>query len=78
MKVTFNIPDGILKEAKNTAEKQKTSLTRMIENALREYLRKEKNKKDEYKLNIHTFKGGVFKDSELENNWNRIREISQR
>jgi hypothetical protein len=60
MRTTINLPDELIQRAKKAALEANTTLTEIIENALREALEKRRRKKPQKGFKIITYgKGGV-------------------
>ena len=57
MKITLNINDSLLAEAKAFAAQQQTSLTRLIEEGLQLRLRARKTHSQKTQQQIHVYKG---------------------
>jgi Arc/MetJ family transcription regulator len=57
MRTTIRIDDGLLEEAKKMAAESKTSLTSLIEDALREILSRKTRNKTNRVVKLTTFKG---------------------
>lgn len=57
MRTTINVDDGLLAEAKQRAAERGTTLTRLIEDALRQSLQHRQTEDDE-RLETLTFRGG--------------------
>ncbi|MDH5719703.1 MAG: DUF6364 family protein [Spirochaetia bacterium] len=74
MKTTLHLPNPLLEDAKKTAKKEGTSLTKLVQKALQEYIQKKTGKKT-HKLKENHFKGNGFTDPSLDGNWDKIREI---
>jgi hypothetical protein len=60
MRTTLNINDRLLTEAKALAARQRTTLTRLIEEGLRLRLRATASRTGPVKIELPTFKGGGF------------------
>jgi len=72
MKTTMLLPDPLLYEAKQVAQEEGSSLTKVMERALQEYVGKKRGKKLA-KIRENHFKGKGFADSSFEGNWDKIR-----
>ena len=62
MRTTIRLPDDLLKEAKELAVLRETTLTTVIEEALREALLRRKQGREETLTSLTTFGQGGLKD----------------
>jgi hypothetical protein len=74
MKTTMILPDSLMEKAKSHALKQGTSMTRLMENALREYLLAQNQKPKNTSWHIEPLGKGGFSSPDYEGNWPKIRE----
>ncbi len=73
MKTTMILPDPLMQKAKSFARKKGTSMTRLMEDALREYIAADAHvKKTEWRVEP-AGKGG-YVSAEFEGNWSKIRD----
>jgi Arc/MetJ family transcription regulator len=75
MKTTIEISDALLSEAKRLAERQGTTMRRLVEDGLRRVLREHRAAKD-FKLRKASFRGRGLQAPLAEGQWDRIRELS--
>jgi hypothetical protein len=76
MKTTIEIADRLLAEAKALAAKEKTTLRALIEEGLREVLRREHAPKP-YKLpDLSIDGGGLTPEFEAKGGWSKLREAA--
>ncbi len=74
MKTTIEIADPVLKEARNVAAREGTTLRALVEQGLRQVLSERKRPKKPYKFQMVTFKGDGLQP-EFENaGWDKIRD----
>lgn len=74
MKTTVEIPDRLLREARATAVRERTTLKALVEEGLRMTLRERKNFKP-FRLRDGSYgKGGLR--PELGNDWSKLRELA--
>lgn len=59
MRTTLDFDDRLLREAKKRAAEEGETLTRLLEKALRNYLRPQKNQDKPFRLQLLTKKGRV-------------------
>ena len=71
MKTTVEIPDALLREAKNYAARRGMTLKEVLETGLRQVLESKRPARP-FKLKRRTFKG---RGSPMEGDWPRIREL---
>ncbi|MES0491497.1 MAG: hypothetical protein ABUK01_15995 [Leptospirales bacterium] len=72
MKTTMLLPDPLLEAAKGLAHDEGSSLTKVFERALQEYVARKRGKAPA-KLKENHFKGKGFADPAYEGNWDKIR-----
>lgn len=75
MKTTMILPDSLMQKAKAHAQKQGTSMTRLMENALREYLLGQNHIAKKMAWRIEPLGKGGFISAEFEGNWSKIRDV---
>jgi hypothetical protein len=75
MKTTVEITDGLLEEARQVAERERTSVRAMIEEGLRAVLAKRK-RRSAFKLRKVTFKGRGLQAPLTEASWEHIRDMA--
>jgi len=76
MKTTIEIADALLTEVKALAAREKTTLRGLVEEGLREVLRK-KRAKSPFKLRDGRFGGqGLTQEFEAKGGWARLREAA--
>lgn len=73
MKTTVEISDGLLREAKQAAARERTSVRQLIEEGLRRVLA-ERRRRGAFKLRRATFRGKGLHPDLAGGDWNRIRE----
>jgi hypothetical protein len=67
MRITLNLPDDLVLQAKKTALEADTTLTAIIANALREALLKGRRKQPRRKIKLTTYgEGGTFSGVDLD------------
>ncbi|MFN2375076.1 MAG: type II toxin-antitoxin system VapB family antitoxin [Candidatus Binatia bacterium] len=77
MKTTIEIPDALLAEARRTAAQEKTTLRALVEEALRETLRKRQAKKKPYHWpNLSVGGQGLTPEMEARGGWANIRKAA--
>ena len=75
MKTTIEIRDDLLREAKEAARAGKTSLRALVEEGLRETLKRRARGRKPFRFKVVSFKGdGVQPGIDL-SNWEQIRSI---
>lgn len=74
MKTTIELPDDLLKEAKNVASAERTTLRALIEEGLRHVLVRRRTKTDRFVLREASVPGQGVRDGIDEGNWDQIRE----
>lgn len=73
MKTTIELTDSLLREAKETAQRQGTTLRGVIEAALRKYLEAQANQpRAAFRLRRHTVGGNGLRREMAEAGWERI------
>ena len=75
MKTTIDIADSLMNELKRTAAKEKTTMRRIIETALRAFLSNRKGSKGSFKLKDGSFRGRGMAPGVREGDWSRTREL---
>jgi Arc/MetJ family transcription regulator len=75
MKTTIEISDALLSEARRMAEKQGTTMRRLVEEGLRRVLRDQRAAKS-FKLRKASFRGRGLQAPLAEGQWDRIRELA--
>jgi len=77
MKTTIEIAGPLLAEAKAVASREKTTLRALIEEGLREVLRR-KSPGEPFKMRDGSFKGGqgLTPEFEAKGGWSRLREAA--
>lgn len=77
MKTTIEIPDQLLAEARRTAAQEKTTLRALVEEGLREALRRRQAKQKPYHWPNLSFHGqGLTPEMEARGGWARIRKAA--
>lgn len=77
MKTTIEIPDALLAEARRTAAHEKTTLRALVEEGLREALRRRQAKKKPYHWPNLSFHGqGLTPEMEARGGWANIRKAA--
>jgi hypothetical protein len=74
MKTTVEISESLLEKARAVAQKEKTTLRRLIEEGLRKVL-KERGRREGFKLRKASFKGNGLLPHADEESWERIRSL---
>jgi len=75
MKTTVILPDALMEKVRKRAKKEHSTLTRILEQALRDYLERPPQKPAEHSPRIEPFPGDGYADATLEGNWPRIRDL---
>jgi Arc/MetJ family transcription regulator len=75
MKTTIEISDALLSEARRLAERQGTTMRRLVEEGLRRVVREHRTGKD-FKLRKASFRGRGLQAPLAEGQWDRIRELA--
>ena len=75
MKTTMILPDPLLTKAKSLAHKKGTSVTRLMEDALREYISAHSGSQAKAEWQIAPVGKGGYASPEFEGNWQKIREV---
>ena len=75
MKTTVEVSDALLEEAKSVARKESTTVRALIEEGLREALKKRKQR-SKFRLQKSTYKGNGLQPGLVEGSWERIRELA--
>ena len=74
MKTTIEITDALLAEARRTAAREKTTLRVLVEEGLREALRRRRSKEEPYRWPDLSFAGdGLAPEMEARGGWAGIR-----
>jgi len=73
MKTTLEISDPLLREARKLAARQQTTLRALVEEGLRNVLRRKKNKSS-FRLRVASFKGNGLTPEFADAGWDRIRD----
>ncbi len=76
MKTTILLPDPLMERAKSLSKRKGISMTKLMEEALRNYLVNDTNPPTQKKWQplVSKAKGG-YVTPELEGNWQKIREL---
>ncbi|QQS46590.1 MAG: DUF2191 domain-containing protein [Acidobacteriota bacterium] len=74
MKITVNISDSLLEEARKVAAGDKTTVKDLIERGLRKILAECKSTRD-FRLRDASFKGEGLQPGVVEGDWERIRDL---
>ncbi len=74
MKTTVQIPDGLMKEIRQLAHEEQTTLKELMEEGLR-YVISEHRQRDKFKLRRASFKGNGLQSHLEGEDWNRIRDL---
>ncbi len=74
MKTTLILPDPLLQKAKLVAQKRGTSVTRIMQDALREYLASESKPIPKKQWRIRPSGKGGYVSAEYDGNWQKIRD----
>lgn len=69
------LPDALMEKAKKRARKEHSTLTHVLEQALRDYLDKPPAKRAAPAFTITPFQGNGYVTRDLEGNWDQIRDI---
>jgi hypothetical protein len=75
MKTTIEISDALLEEAKRTANREHTTLRRLVEQGLRQVL-VQRRRREHFRLRKATFKGKGLSAEASGGDWNRLRELA--
>ncbi|HVP35081.1 MAG TPA: type II toxin-antitoxin system VapB family antitoxin [Steroidobacteraceae bacterium] len=75
MKITVEISDALAEEAKAVARREKTTLRALIETALRQLLRRRRQKAS-FQLRDASFGGRGLRPELRDGDWRRIREAA--
>jgi hypothetical protein len=75
MKTTVNIPDSLLKAAKKLAAREKTTVSALIEQGLRQ-LFVDRKRPSEFRLRKATFKGQGLQPGVSTKTWDQIRDMA--
>lgn len=74
MKTTLILPEPLMHKAKLFAKKRGTSMTRLMEDALRAYILAERREKPRSQWHIEPVGKGGFVSTEFEGNWAKVRD----
>ena len=75
MKTTVNIPDSLLKAAKKLAAREKTTVSALIEQGLRQ-LFVDRKRPSEFRLRKVRFKGQGLQPGVSTKTWDQIRDMA--
>jgi hypothetical protein len=75
MKITIQIPDSVLKEARKFANEENTTLKSLIEEGLRRII-SERKRRGRFKLRKATFRGKGLQPGLKGATWEHIRDLS--
>ena len=75
MKTTVDIPDPLFDELKRTAAREKTTMRRLIDTALRTFLDSRKRPRGRFKLKDGSVAGRGVAPGIREGDWSQIREM---
>ena len=75
MKTTVEIPDQLLDEVKEKAEKEGTTVRALIEEGLRKVLASRSQARSTFKLKKATYRGKGLQPDVESGSWERIREL---
>ena len=75
MKTTVEVSDALLEEAKSVARKESTTVRALIEEGLREALKKRKRKSN-FRLRKSTYRGNGLQPGLVEGSWEKIRDLA--
>jgi hypothetical protein len=75
MKTTIELSDAVLEQTKELARRSRTTMRRIIESALRQYLDEQEKKTTEYRYESASFKGDGVCEGIQEGNWEMIRSM---
>jgi putative antitoxin of VapBC-like toxin-antitoxin system len=75
MKTTFDIPDPLLREARQLAARERTTLRALVEQGLRRIVA-EKKRKPTFRLRKASFKGRGLGPELADAGWDRLRDIA--
>ena len=75
MKTTVNIPDSLLKAAKKLAAREKTTVSALIEQGLRQ-LFMDRKRPSEFRLRKATFKGQGLQPGVSTKTWDQTRDMA--
>lgn len=76
MKTTIDIADGLLARAKRLAARRHTTLKTIVEEALREALRRQATPPPPVDLVTHTFRGRGLQRGLSWDDWNALRDLA--
>lgn len=74
MKTTIDLPDALLADARRVASREKTTLRALMEEGLREALRRRKAKPEPFRLRDASFQGEGLQTDIAEGDWAAIRD----
>jgi hypothetical protein len=75
MKTTLDIPDPLLREAREIAARERTTLRSLVEQGLRRILA-EKKRKPRFRLRDASFKGRGLNPELRDAGWERLRDLA--
>ena len=75
MKTTVNLADPLLRQAKDVAAREGTTVTSLIEEGLRKVLEDRKRGARPFRLRQVTFRGKGLQPGVDEGNWEQIRDL---
>lgn len=75
MKTTIDIADPLMNELKRTAARERTTMRRLIEAALRAFLTERKSPKGPFKLKDGSVRGRGTAPGIREGDWSKTREL---
>ncbi len=76
MKTTIEIPDALLRRAKQLAARRNTTLRAIIEHALRDALERESPAARAQPVETHTFRGHGLQPGLSWEDWSTIRDLA--
>jgi hypothetical protein len=76
MKTTIDIADGLLERAKRLAARRRTTLKVVVEEALREALRRDSGPGQRVVLATHTFHGRGLQPGLSWDDWSALRDLA--
>ena len=76
MKTTIEIRDSLLRDAKEAARREGTTLRALVEEGLGHVVKGRAGRRKKYKFRMTTFKGNGLAPGLREEDWARIRELS--
>lgn len=75
MKTTIQIPDSLFEEARNLAQRERTTLKALVEQGLRRVVA-ERKRRSEFRLRKASFKGTGLQGHLNGATWEQIRDLS--